>query len=170
MIHSVGSQEAQSESWFVIWTQSRAQKKVEARMSRSRAFDLAPNNHGTAPLERPLAGGLLPAVSRLPVCAGPLSRMAHGPAHTWSFDGGKAGGGSALIADGFVTKLRDAIERDGTAPEPVVELVACRPGDEVIVQDDPLKGMRGVVCERWSGRQLLIWVSAGLRSRSGRRW
>jgi transcription antitermination factor NusG len=73
----------------------------------------------------------------------------------------KREGRPALLADGFVSGLRDAIERNGAAPEPVAEaLEYYGPGDEVvIVQEGALKGVRGVVRERRSGRQLVIWVS-----------
>ncbi|MDQ3515483.1 MAG: hypothetical protein M3403_01725, partial [Gemmatimonadota bacterium] len=65
-------------------------------------------------------------------------------------------GRPALLADAFVTGLREAIERVGAVPEPV----DYSPGDEVvIVQEGPLKGLRGVVSERRSGRQLVIWVA-----------
>ena len=33
------------------------------------------------------------------------------------------------------------------------------PGDEVIVQEGVLRGVRGIVRERRSGRQLVIWVA-----------
>src|SRR5450759_5447624 len=39
MIHSANSHEAQPDSWFVIWTESRAEKKVEARLA---ALGLSP--------------------------------------------------------------------------------------------------------------------------------
>lgn len=71
----------------------------------------------------------------------------------------KEGGRPALLADAFIAGLRDAIERKGTAPEPVAELADYRPGDEVIVQEGALAGARGIVRERRSGRQLVIWVS-----------
>lgn len=71
----------------------------------------------------------------------------------------KREGRPALLADSFVAAQRDATERTGAAPQPVAEGVHYRPGDEVIVQEGPLKGVRGVVRERRSGRQLVIWVS-----------
>jgi len=64
----------------------------------------------------------------------------------------KQGGRPALIADTFVAGLRDAIERTGAEPGQVTEAV-------VIVQEGPLKGVRGVVRERRRGRHLVIWVS-----------
>ena len=71
----------------------------------------------------------------------------------------KEGGKPALLADSFVTSLRDAIEREGAAPEAVTESVDYTPGDEVIVQEGVLRGVRGIVRERRSGRQLVLWVA-----------
>lgn len=65
-----------------------------------------------------------------------------------------------MLADAFVAGLRDAIERNGAAREAIREMVDYRPGDEVvIVQEGAIKGVRGVVRERRSERQLVIWVS-----------
>ena len=72
----------------------------------------------------------------------------------------KDGGRPALLTDAFVVGLRDAIERQGATLEPVAEVLEYRPGDEVvIVQEGALKGVRGVVRERRSEWQLVIWVS-----------
>ena len=69
----------------------------------------------------------------------------------------KESGKPALLTDSFVTELRDAIGREGAAPEPVTERVDFAPGDEVIVQEGVLVGVRGIVRERRSGRSLVIW-------------
>src|SRR5437773_91240 len=71
----------------------------------------------------------------------------------------KDNGKPALLSDSFSASLRDAIERDGAAPEPVAESIDYAPGDEVIVQEGALCGVRGVVRERRSGRQLVLWVA-----------
>ena len=71
----------------------------------------------------------------------------------------KEGGKAALLADSFVTSLRDAIEREGVVPEAVTERVDYAPGDEVIVQEGVLRGVRGIVRERRNTRQLVIWVA-----------
>ena len=72
----------------------------------------------------------------------------------------KQGGRPVLLADAFVAGLRDAIERDGAEPQPLAEGMDYHPGNEIIVvQEGALKGVRGVVRERRSQRQLVIWVS-----------
>jgi Transcription antiterminator len=71
----------------------------------------------------------------------------------------KRGDAPALLTDAFVTHLRNAIESDGAMPEPASDMAEYKPGDEVIVQDGPLSGVRGIVRELRSRRQLVIWVS-----------
>ena len=71
----------------------------------------------------------------------------------------KVGGKAALLPDSFVTSLRDALEREGVVPEAVTERFDYAPGDEVIVQEGVLCGVRGIVRERRSRRQLVIWVA-----------
>jgi len=70
----------------------------------------------------------------------------------------KRGAVPATLTDAFVAHLRDAIERDGAA-ESVARVEDYTPGDEVIVQEGTLKGVRGVVRECRNGRQIVIWVS-----------
>jgi transcription antitermination factor NusG len=159
MIERTDTREAQTGPWFVIWAESRAEKKVEKRMT---ALGLSPwlpivkERHRWSDrwreVECPLFPGYLfaratnadwPQILRAP---GVLSVV-------------KEGGKPALLADSFVTSLRDAIEREGAAPEAVTESVDYTPGDEVIVQEGVLRGVRGIVRERRSGRQLVLWVA-----------
>jgi transcription antitermination factor NusG len=159
MIQRPDIAEAQADPWFVIWAESRAEKKVEQRIA---AMGLQPwlpvvkERHRWSDrwreVEVPLFAGYLfakatqadwPLVLRTP---GVLTVV-------------KEGGRPALLADSFVTALREAIGREGAAPEAVTELVDYAPGDEVIVQEGVLCGVRGVVRERRGGRQLVIWVA-----------
>ena len=158
MDHAISFNESQPDRWFVIWTESRAEKKVEARIA---ALGLSPwlptvkERHRWSDRWREVVCPLFPgylfaratlvewhAVLRTP---GVLTVV-------------KVNGRPALLADGFVAGLRDAIERTGVTPEAVSDAVDYSPGDEVIVQEGALKGVRGVVRERRSGRQLVIWV------------
>lgn len=70
----------------------------------------------------------------------------------------KEGGRPALLTDGFVASLRQAVECAEVVAERVTERVEYNPGDEVIVQEGALAGVRGVVQERRGGRRLVIWV------------
>lgn len=159
MIHSASAQEAQQDSWFVIWTESRAEKKVEARIA---ALGLSPwlptvkERHRWSDRWRDVVCPLFPGYL-----------FARSRSVEWHKVLGTPGvltvvkreGRPALIADAFVAGLRDAIERQGAAPEPIAEVVDYLPGDEVVVQEGPLIGVRGVVRELRSGRRLVIWVS-----------
>lgn len=159
MIESVSSEEGQQDAWFVIWTESRAEKKVEARIA---ALGLTPwlptvrERHRWSDrwkeVVRPLFPGYLFARAR----SVEWHNVLRTPGVLTVI---KREGRPALLADSFVAGLRDAVERTGIALEVVPERVEYRPGDEVIVQDGPLMGVRGVVRERRGGRQLVIWVS-----------
>src|SRR5260370_23175333 len=159
MIQRVDSAEAQNGPWFVIWAESRAEKKVEKRLG---AMGLSPwlpvvkeRNRWSdrwREVECPLFPGYLFArankanwnqVLRTP---GVLTVV-------------REGGKPALLADTYVTALRDAISRQGVTPEAVTDDVDYAPGDEVIVQEGVLRGVRGIVRERRGGRQLVFWVA-----------
>jgi len=159
MIQRVDTPEGLADSGFVIWAESRAEKKVEQRMA---AMALSPwlpivrERHRWSDrwreIERPLFPGYLFARAananwyRILRTPGVLTVV-------------KEGRNPALLADSFVTSLRNAIEREGAVPEPVTECVEYAPGDEVIVQEGALRGIRGVVRERKSRRQLVIWMA-----------
>ena len=159
MIVSASLDGSQFDAWFVIWTESRAEKKVEARLA---ALGLSPwlptvkERHQWSDrwkeVVRPLFPGYLFARSR----SVEWHEVLRTPGVLTVV---KREGRPALLADAFVAGLRDAIERNGADPESVPQAVDYAAGDEVIVQDGPLKGFRGIVRERRSGRQLVIWVS-----------
>ena len=159
MIQRADTLEAQTGPWFVIWAESRAEKRVEKRIA---ALGLSPwlpivrERHRWSDrwreVECPLFPGYLfaratnahwPQILRTPGVLTVITER----------------GKPALLADSFVTSLRDAIGREGAAPEAVTERIDYTPGDEVIVQEGVLRGVRGIVRERRSGRQLVIWVA-----------
>ncbi len=158
MNYVASSTEALPDPWFVVWTESRAEKKVEARIAALGLSSWLPTvkeRHRWSDRWRDVVCPLFPgyifgratsvewgAVLRIP---GVLTVV-------------RVGGRPALLADAVVAGLRDAIERDGVVPESITDGKEYGPGDEVIVQEGALKGVRGVVRERRSGRQLVIWV------------
>jgi len=158
MIHSARSHEDRPDSWFVIWTESRAEKKVEARLA---ALGLSPwlptvkERHRWSDRWREVVSPLFPGYLFARADSVEWHKVLRTPGVLTVV---KERGRPALLPDGFVARLREAIERNGAAPEPVAEKVDYHPGDEVIVQEGALKGVRGVVRERRSMRQLVIWV------------
>lgn len=151
---------APGSTWFVVWTHSRAEKKVEARLA---ALGLSPWLPTVTQRRRwsdrwrdvvfPLFPGYVFARANLTE----WSTVLRTPGVLTVV---KSEGRPALLSDRFISGLRDALERSGTAPEPVDTVPDYHPGDEVvIVQEGALRGVRGVVRHRTSGRQLVIWVS-----------
>ena len=146
-------------SWLVIWTESRAEKKVEGRIAALGLATWLPTiterrrwSDRWRDVVCPLFPGYLFAragsfewydVLRTP---GVLTVV-------------KQDGRPATLQDGFVRDLRNAIERKDTAAEAVAEPVEYTPGEEVIVQEGPLAGLRGVVRESRNRRRLVIWVA-----------
>jgi len=159
MIQGADAPPARTRYWFVIWTESRAEKKVEKRLSAlglSPWLPIAKERHRWSDrwrwVEFPLFPGYLFA----------NATMAHW--HSILRTPGVLSviterGKPACLSDEFMETLRDAVERDGAAPEPVSEDINYTAGDEVIVQEGPLRGVRGIVRERKNGRQLVLWVA-----------
>jgi transcription antitermination factor NusG len=159
MSHSMSSHETQPDSWFVIWTESRAEKKVEARLA---ALGLSPwlptvkERRRWSDRWREVVSPLFPGYLFARARSVEWHKVLRTPGVLTVV---KQEGRPALLPDGFIATLRGAIERNACALEPVAESADYCPGDEVIVQEGVLKGVRGVVRERRSGRQLVIWVS-----------
>lgn len=146
------------EGWFVVWTASRAEKKVESRIAAMGIEAWLPTvteRRRWSDRWRELVTPLFPGYI-----------FARGAVINWHqllrtpgvLTVVKEGGRPALLTDGFVGSLRQAVECSGVVAERVTERVEYSPGDEVIVQEGVLAGVCGVVQERRSGRQLVIWV------------
>lgn len=159
MIQRADASGAQTGPWFVIWAESRAEKKVEKRMA---ALGLTPwlpivkERHRWSDRWREVECPLFPGYLFARATNADWHQILRTPGVLTVV---KEGGKPALLADSFVTALRDAIAREGAAPETVTERIDYAPGVEVIVQEGALRGVRGIVRERRSGRQLVIWVA-----------
>jgi transcription antitermination factor NusG len=159
MIQIAESHATQPEAWFVIWAESRAEKRVAKRMDElgfSSWLPVVKERHRWSDrwkeVELPLFPGYLFARAALT----DWSRILRTPGVlTVITEQGKP----ALLADSFIDSLRDAVTRSGAVPEPVAEPIDYAPGDEVIVQEGALSGIRGIVRERRGARQLVVWVS-----------
>lgn len=160
MIQSTVETESRSDSWFVIWTESRAEKKVESRMA---ALGLSPwlptitERHRWSDRWRDVVCPLFPGYLFAKAKSVEWHKVLRTPGVLTVV---KRDGVPALLPNQFVTDLRSAIERNAVASEAVTDDFEFQPGDGVvIVQQGPLAGLRGVVRERRNGRQLVIWVS-----------
>lgn len=143
----------------MIWTESRAEKKVEARIA---ALGLSPwlptvkERHRWSDRWKEVVCPLFPGYLFARVRSVEWHKVLRTPGVLTVV---KREGRPALLSDEFVKSLREAVEREGATLERVSEPVDYRPGDEVIVQEGVLKGVRGVIRERRNGRQLVIWVT-----------
>lgn len=147
-----------SDPWFVIWAESRAEKKVAQRLATMGLEPWLPilkERHRWSDRWRDVECPLFPGYLFAKATNADWHKILRTPGVLTVV---KAGGKPALLADSFVIGLRDAIGRQGVVPEPVSDLLDFVPGDEVIVQEGVLVGLRGVVRERRNNRQLVIWV------------
>lgn len=149
--------EKRENSWFVIWTESRAEKKVESRIA---ALGLSPwlptvtERHRWSDRWREVVLPLFPGYIFARADKAEWHRVLRTPGVLTIV---KHEGKPALLDDEFIRSLRDVIER-GRDHE-ITEVSEFEPGDEVVVvQDGPFQGVRGVVREWRNGRQLVIWV------------
>ena len=159
MIQCVDIAETLIDPWGVIWAESRAEKKVEQRIAAMGLLPWLPivrERHRWSDRWREVECPLFPGYLFAKATNADWHKILRTPGVLTVV---KEGGKPALLTDGFVTSLRDAIERVGVVPEAVTERVDYAPGDEVIVQEGVLRGVRGIVRERRSRRQLVIWVA-----------
>lgn len=159
MIQRVDTPETPNDPWFVIWAESRAEKKVAQRMAAiglSSWLPIVKERHRWSDRWREVECPLFPGYLFAKTTNADLHKILRTPGVLTVV---KEDGKPALLADSFVTSLRDAIGREGTVPEPITERDDYAPGDEVIVQAGVLSGVRGVVRERRGKRQLVIWVA-----------
>lgn len=159
MIQRADTLEAPADPWFVIWTESRAEKKVEQRLALlglSPWLPIVKERHRWSDRWREVECALFPGYLFARATSVDWHRVLRTPGVLTIV---KEGGKPALLSDNFVSRLRSAIGLTGAVPEPVTEPVDYAPGDEVIVQEGVLCGVRGVVRERRSRRQLVLWVA-----------
>lgn len=146
------------EGWFLVWTASRAEKRVASRIAALGIEVWLPTvteRHRWSDRWRELVMPLFPGYlfARVPVVNWQRLLRVLGVLTVV-----KDGERPALLSAGFVESLRRAVECTNVVPERLPEPVAYNPGDEVVVEEGVLTGVRGVVRQRRNARQLVIWV------------
>ncbi len=159
MIAKEDSADAEKDSWFIIWTKSRAEKKVEMRIA---AMGLSPwlptitERRRWSDRWKEVVSPLFPGYLFAKANSVEWWKVLRTPGVLTIV---KRNGEPALLGDRFISGLRSAVERSGASPERLSDPEDFHPGDEVVVQEGVLEGVRGVVRERKNGRELVIWVS-----------
>ena len=150
---------ADTEGWFVVWTESRAEKQVESRMAAKGLQPWLPQVTERRKWSDRWRDVVLPLFPGYLFARGGVTQL-HAVLRTPGVvTVVKSGAGKpALLSDGFIASLRQAIERSGAAVAPVAEGVTYSVDDEVIVRDGPLAGLRGIVQEVRSSRRLVVWI------------
>src|SRR5207245_9516226 len=117
----------QTGSWFVIWTESRAEKKVAERIAALGLpawLPIVKERRRWSDRWREVECPLFPGYLFAKAVNADWHRILRTPGVlTVITERGKP----ALLADSFVASLRDAIGRDGAAPQPVAETVDYAP-------------------------------------------
>jgi transcription antitermination factor NusG len=159
MTQPVDDPEVRSGQWFVIWAESRAEKKVSKRlqsMGLSVWLPVVSERHRWSDRWKDVECPLFPGYLFARASGADWHRILRTPGVlTVITENGKP----AVLSDAFVAALRDAIGRSGAEPESVDESVDYAVGDEVIVLEGPLLGVRGVVRDLRGRRRLVIWVA-----------
>lgn len=147
-------------SWVVIWAESRAEKKVEQRIATlglSTWLPTVTERHRWSDRWRDVECPLFPGYLFAQATRADWHRILQTPGVlTVVKDGAKP----AVLANNFIASLKEAIKNAAFAPESVTRSVDYAPGDEVVVLDGALRGVRGTIRERRNGRQLVLWVAA----------
>jgi transcription antitermination factor NusG len=149
---------SESEGWFVVWTESRAEKCVESRIAAQGLEPWLPKvteRRKWSDRWRDVVLPLFPGYLFARGAIGQLHAILRTPGVVTVV---KSAGRPALLSDGFVSSLRRAIETSGVTASPVAENVSYAVDDEVIVRDGPLAGLRGVVRDVRSSRRLVVWI------------
>lgn len=147
------------EAWFVVWTEARAEKRVEARIAAKGLEPWLPKVIERRRWSDRWKDVVLPLFPGYLFARGGLAQLTAVLRTPGVVTVVKSGGGKpALLSDSFITRLRAAVETSGADVSPVPPSVHYAVDDEVIVREGPLAGLRGVVQEVRSGRRLVVWV------------
>lgn len=152
------SSSAAIRDWLVVWTESRAEKKVAARIEAQGVESWLPTikeRHRWSDRWREVLLPLFPGYVFARGGETFLHRLLRTPGVLTIV---KTGNRPAMLSDSFVASLRYAIERSGIPASPV-QTHEYQLDDEIIVRDGPLAGLRGVVRQIRGTQHLVVWLA-----------
>jgi transcription termination/antitermination protein NusG len=144
--------------WFVIWTESRAEKKVASRIEAQGMESWMPTvteRHRWSDRWKNVVMPLFPGYLFARGERSQLHRLLRTPGVLTVV---KSGDGPAVLSDSFIASLRGALDRAANVAKPMTERHDYALDEEVVVQEGPLVGLRGVVQQFRGARHLVIWV------------
>lgn len=144
--------------WFVVWTESRAEKKVASRIEAQGMESWMPTlteRHQWSDRWKNVVMPLFPGYLFARGQATELHRLLRTPGVLTVV---KSGDKPALLSDSFIASLKEALDRAASVANPITERHDYAIDEEVVVQEGPLVGLRGVVQQFRGARHLVIWV------------
>lgn len=147
-----------TEGWFVVWTESRAEKKVGARLATQGIEQWVPTltqRRRWSDRWKEVVLPLFPGYLFAKATSAALTTLLRTPGVLTVV---KNGDRPALLDQDFIVSLRRAVECAGVEAEALSERQAFSVDDEVVIHDGPLAGLRGVVRQLRGKRHLVIWV------------
>lgn len=145
--------------WFVVWTEARAEKRVESRIAAKGLEPWLPKVTERRKWSDRWKDVVLPLFPGYLFARGGLAQLDAVLRTPGVVTVVKCGVGKPVfLSDSFIESLRTAIEISGREVAVVSSDVRYDVNDEVIVRDGPLAGLRGVVQEVRSGRRLVVWI------------
>ena len=149
---------SQDAGWLVVWTLPRAEKKVASRIAALGIEAWLPTvkvRHRWSDRWRDVVLPLFPGYLFARVTSAELHGLLRTPGVLTLV---KSGDRPALLSDTFIASLRGALDSPSVAAEPFNDPHDYTVDEEVVVQEGPLAGLRGVVQQLRGARQLVIWV------------
>lgn len=147
-----------SMGWFVVWTESRAERKVASRIEAQGIESWMPTlteRHRWSDRWKNVIMPLFPGYLFARGQSTELHRLLRTPGVLTVV---KSGDRPALLSDSFIASLREALDCAESVAKAVTERHDYVIDEEVIVQEGPLAGLRGVVQQFRGARHLVIWV------------
>lgn len=148
----------ESERWMVVWTESRAEKRVESRMAAKGFKAWLPTfveRRRWSDRWRNVTLPLFPGYLFVSAREKHLQAVLATPGVLTVV---KSGSGPALLSGEFVASLQRAVQAPDTSPSPVDPCDEYGIADEVVVRRGPLAGLRGVVRDVRGAQRLIVWI------------